>query len=94
MIWVSVDETYDQEGRHVAAVIVRALEENSTPYMMHTFDLKSTNSDTILRAVDDSLRILSDVIDREHVLVLLTDGAPYMCLAGILFLSKFTNHNV
>lgn len=81
--WISVDETLDGEGRHVAAVILRTLEEQSCrPYLLKIFDLKKTNGETIFHAVDDAIRVLGDAINRDDILVLLTDAAAYMILAG------------
>lgn len=87
-LWVSVDETTDVEGRHVGAVVVRTLEDQpSRPYLMQIVDLDRTNAVTIYHAVDDSIRLLGDAVRREDVLVMVTDAAAYMILAGVFSLN-------
>lgn len=79
---VCVDETKDSAGRHVAAIIIRSMEESSRPYLIHVVELDATNGETIRTAVDDGLKKLGEDCNREDVLVLLTDKAPYMKRAG------------
>lgn len=80
---MSVDETTDAEGRHVASVVLRTLEdESSPPYLLKSFDLARTNGVAIYHVVDDAIRILGDAVDRLDILVLLTDAAAYMLTAG------------
>lgn len=86
-LWISVDETTDREGRKVAAVLLRTLEDNpSRPYMIQAFELDKTNGETIFHAVDDGIRLFGDAIRREDVLALLTDAAAYMKRAGMSYL--------
>lgn len=82
-LWVSVDETTDAEGRHVAAVLLRTMEESSSrPYLMQILELDKTNADTVFHAVDDFLRLLGDAVNRNDILALVTDAAAYMICAG------------
>lgn len=81
---MSIDETKDKEGRHVAAVIVRDFEDPaSPPYLIYTAQLEATNGDTIKIAVDDAIKKLGEGTDRHDILVLVTDAAKYMKRAGI-----------
>lgn len=82
-LWVSIDETRDTAGRFVAAIVVRKLNDvKSTPYILSVLQLDATNGSTIALAVDDALRELGGAIRRDDVLMLVTDGAPYMKCAG------------
>lgn len=78
---ISIDETKDKKGRHLAAVIARDLnDDKSQPYMIHTVDLPATNGETIRDAVDDAVRELGG--EQQDVLVLVTDGPKYMLRGG------------
>lgn len=83
-IWVSVDETRDSDGRLIAAVIVRTLTNTSVgpPFLIHMQELAQTNSETILCAVDEGIKMLGDGIRRNDVIMYMTDGAPYMIKSG------------
>lgn len=81
-IWVSIDETRDRSGKLVGVVVLRALDRLDRPYLYKVIDLEKTNSETICRTVDDAIRSLGDSTNRDDILMLLTDGAPYMLKAG------------
>lgn len=82
-MWISVDETTDAERRHVAAVVVRTLEDEPTrPYILTAVELSHTNARKVLEAVDDSIRMLGDAVTRNDVLAFVTDSAPYMIKCG------------
>lgn len=83
-IWVSVDEARDSDGRFIAAIVVRALSETGgePPILLNLTELTQTDGESIMKAVDDALRLVSDVVDREDVVMLTTDGAPYMIRSG------------
>ncbi|CAH1365042.1 unnamed protein product, partial [Tenebrio molitor] len=59
-IWISVDETTDVRGNAVANCIVGALRasEFCKPYLLTSKVLERTNSNTVARFVNDSLRVL------------------------------------
>lgn len=83
LVQLSIDETKDKDGRHVAAIIVRDFEEEcSKPYLIYVVELSETNSTTIKLAVDDAIKKLGEGCDRNNLLVLVTDAAKYMIKAG------------
>lgn len=81
-----MDEATDSDGRHVAAVVMRSLEDGtSRPYLIDAV------SATIKLTVDDCIRSLGDKCNRNDVLMLVTDAAPYMRKAGKKLI-LFSNH--
>lgn len=85
LLQISIDEATDSEGRHIAAIVVRSLEdETKRPYLMDAVPLEATNSKTITEAVDDCLRAMGPECNRHDVLMLVTDAASYMRKAGYI----------
>ncbi|KAE9541774.1 hypothetical protein AGLY_003765 [Aphis glycines] len=84
-IWVSVDETTDVEGRYIANVIVGSLETDrqGVVFLLHTEELEKTNFSTISQLFNKSMGILwPNGVQHEHVLLFVSDAAPYMVKAG------------
>lgn len=77
-IWVSIDETTDIEGRFIANVIVGTLEIDRPGklFLINSEELEKTNYSTISKLFDNSIQLMS--IERDHVLLFITDAAPYM----------------
>lgn len=84
-IWVSIDETTDVEGRYIANVIVGSLETDrqGVVFLLHTEELEKTNFSTISQLFNKSMGILwPNGVQHEHVLLFVSDAAPYMVKAG------------
>jgi len=84
-IWVSIDETTDVEGRYIANVIVGSLEANrqGVVFLLHTEELGKTNFSTISQLFNKAMGILwPNGVQHEHVLLFVSDAAPYMVKAG------------
>ena len=85
-ILVSVDETIASDGRCVTDVIIGALkkDEFNDSYLVNCIDLDGTvNHKTICDVIYDTINVIWDgKFDREKLLLLLTDEAPYMKKAG------------
>ena len=80
-IWLSVDETTDATGRHIANAIVGTLEidKKSRVFILHSKQLDKTNSTTIAQFIAVSLSLLwPDGIRFDNVILLVTDAAAYM----------------
>ena len=92
-IWISVDETTDICGRYMVHFIVGILNENQPGKgrILTSEPVSSTNGQSISDFVDKALCILwPDGIKYDKVLLLVSDGAPYMILAGKLLKTKYT----
>lgn len=87
-MWITVDETTDAKNNKVGNVLVRILKPNqpSTSYLIASKRLENANSETIQELVIKSLEKFR--IDKNNVLMLVTDGAAYMIKAG-LSIKKF-----
>jgi hypothetical protein len=84
-IWVSVDETTDVEGRNICNFIVGTLhaENVGKSFVLNCECLAPVNHATIAQFFTNSLQILwPQELQYNKVLLLLTDGAPYMIKAG------------
>lgn len=84
-IWISIDETTDAAGRYVANAIVGTLESDATEssiFLLNVDFLEKTNSTTVARFFDDSLKLIAENFNRDNVLLFVTDAAPYMVKAG------------
>lgn len=76
---ISIDETTDRKGRHVANVMIGVLgSEQCEQFLCNTVFLQQTNHSTISQAILNSLVIVFDEIPFAQFLLLLTDGASYM----------------
>lgn len=96
-LWISLDETTDFLGRNVVHFLIRPLSTDhaSKPYLFACKVLNTVNSESITQFVVDCLEQLwpnsfEFSFKVNNVLMLCTDGAAYMTLAGkklkILFL--------
>ncbi|KAF0706537.1 CGG triplet repeat-binding protein 1, partial [Aphis craccivora] len=84
-IWISIDETTDTMGRYIANTIIGTLElgHPGKVFLLDSTVLEKTNSGTIVRLFEQSLSLLwPGGIQRENVLLFLSDAAPYMVKAG------------
>lgn len=67
----------------MAAVVIRTVEENSRSFLMNLIEMEKTNAVGVVIAIDDSMKMLFDSgVPRDDVLMLVTDAASYMILAG------------
>jgi len=83
LIWISVDETTDCEGRYIANVVVGALKSQSKPYLLTTEVLEHTNHHTVAKVFNEALQLLWPAgIMYEKVLLFVSDAAAYMKKAG------------
>lgn len=83
-LWISVDETTDVKGRHVAIVLVGRLdnEKYHQPHVVNIAFMEKTNSDTIAQLINDTIRGLFPQFEADLLKLFLTDGAPYCLRAG------------
>ncbi|KAF0719642.1 DUF659 domain-containing protein [Aphis craccivora] len=81
---LSTNETTDAERRYVANVVgTLELSGPGKHFLINTEDLEKVNHSTILKLFDRSLQtIWPNGIKHDHVLLLLSDAAPYMVKAG------------
>ncbi|KAL4120274.1 hypothetical protein QTP88_012996 [Uroleucon formosanum] len=81
-VWVSIDETTDIEGRYIANVVVGTLEldKPGKQFLVNCKELEKTNFSTISKLFDDSIQLMG--IQRDNVLLFLSDAAPYMVKSG------------
>ena len=83
-IWVGVDETTDAMARYVANVLIGRLdnEKYHTPYLANMVFLEKTNSATISRLVNNTLKFLWPNFDADLLKLLLSDAAAHMLKSG------------
>jgi Protein of unknown function (DUF 659) len=84
-IWISIDETTDTMGRYIANTVIGTLElcHPGKDFLLDSTVLEKANSGTIVRCFEQSLSLLwPGGIQRENVLLFLSDAAPYMVKAG------------
>ena len=84
-VYITVDETIDARGLQIANVLIGVLESGrpGQPFLLASKQLEKTNSNTICRFVNSSLKILDqDPGFDDRVLLLITDAATYMVKAG------------
>lgn len=85
-VWISIDETTDASGRYIANVVLGILnkdpEISKQRFLLNTALLNKANHTNIARLFDDSIRILGETFNKDDVLLLLTDAAPYMVKAA------------
>jgi hypothetical protein len=84
-IWICVDETTDIKGQKVANLIVGILRSDKyePSFLLNSKVLQSANHRTISTFVEQSLLLLWPMgVEYDRVLLLVTDGAPYMIKAG------------
>ena len=85
-IWVQIDETEDLKKRKVVNIIIGSLNADQSQSKKHLIDVRfveRANHSTIIQAVTHSLTILwPEGIKFDKFLILITDAAPYMKLAG------------
>ena len=82
-IWVGVDETTDAMARYVANVLIGRLdnEKYHTPCLANVVFLEKTNSATISRLVNNTLKFLCN-FDADLLKLLLSDVAAYKLKSG------------
>ena len=84
-VWVSIDETTDACGRYTGHFIIGILsniKEECQSFLINTQNFEVTNSTTIARFFEDTIGMVSPhVIDRNDILLVITDAAPYMIKA-------------
>jgi len=83
-LWISVNESTDACGRAVANVLAGKLDKDGyqAPLLINCSFLEKTDSSTIARLVNDSLRKLWPNFDTALFKLLLTDAASYMLKSG------------
>lgn len=84
-VYISVDETTDDRGYFIANLIIGVLNsfEAGHPYLIASWELERTNASTVCAFVNDALvRFFRGVPFSDKVLLMVTDAAPYMVLAG------------
>ena len=83
-LWISIDETTDSTGRHIAIVIIGTLKKGESRTFIFTAEiLEKTNHTTICQLFNKSINLLYGTeIKHENVLLFLTDAARYMIKAG------------
>ena len=84
-IWVSIDETTDSCGRYIGHFIIGILsqvKEECESFLLNTQYFEATNSTTIARFFEDTIVMVApEVIDRNDILLFITDAASYMVKA-------------
>jgi hypothetical protein len=84
-VYISVDETTDARGNYVANLIAGALtlHEAGAPFLIASSELERTNAATVSTFVNDAfIRFYAGEPFSSKILLLVTDAAPYMGLAG------------
>ena len=85
-LWLSIDETTDAAGRHVANVIIGILDVDDViskqKFLLNIAVLDSANHFTIARLFDESIKILGEDFNKDLILLFITDAAPYMIKAA------------
>lgn len=84
-IWVSIDETTDVSGRFVANVVVGILKDDQPGdiFLLACEVLEKVNNSSIAVVFDNAMNLLwPNKVERENVLLFLTDAAPYMVKAA------------
>jgi hypothetical protein len=83
-IWIGVDETTDACGRYVANVLIGKLESEkyNPPFLVNCSFLDKTDSSTISRLINDTLRQFWPDFNASHFKLLVTDAAANMLKSG------------
>jgi hypothetical protein len=84
-IYVQLDETTDKTGRMIANVVIGRMSDDSpgSPRLLHLAALERTNQHTISQLFEESMSLLwPGGVQRDRVLLLVTDAAPYMKAAA------------
>lgn len=87
-IWVIIGETTDIEGRFIASVIISTLkiERSGTIFLLHSEQLEKIYFTTVSKVADKSMTELwPEGKGHDHILLFLTDAAPYIKKDGKLF---------
>lgn len=83
-LWISIDETTDAMKRYVANVVVGILhaeeEISKQRFLINVEVLEKVNHSTIARLFDNSINKFG--INKDNVLIFVTDAAPYMVKAS------------
>jgi hypothetical protein len=84
-IWVFIDETSDVDGRFVVNVVVGTLEREhpGETFLLACEVLERVNNASIAVVFDNAVNLLwPDQVERENVLLFVSDAAPYMIKAA------------
>ena len=80
--WVLIDEIIDACDRSVPHFIIGILpkdKDECKQFLVNTSHLQATNSTTIAKFFEDTVNIIyPHVIDRNDILLIITDAALYM----------------
>lgn len=91
-VWISIDETTDAVGRHIASVIVGALkaETPGRPYLVTCEPLNKVNFSTVCELFESALKLLwPSGIKHDNVLLFITDAGTYMVKAAKSLKNKY-----
>ena len=84
-VYLIVDETTDARGNYIVHLLIGALtaEQAGNPLLIASKQLVATNGATVSSFVNDTLiSFYYGQVFSGRVLLLVSDAAPYMCLAG------------
>lgn len=85
-VWIQIDTTTDETGRHLGIVVVGALskDEQVGPFVLHADALEKANHQTIARLFNDAMSNLwPNHIEYDKVHLLLSDAAANMHKAAV-----------
>lgn len=84
--YICMDESTDSMGRYIAHLMVGVLSEKVLPksYLIASKQLEKTNALAVARFIQEELAafFLPEAVPTDHLLLLLSDAAPYMVKAG------------
>lgn len=83
-LWLSVDKTTNATGCAVGKVLLGKLDHDHyhRPFLVNCSFMDRTDSSTIARLVNDTLRLITPNFNVDLLKVLLTDAASYMVKTG------------
>lgn len=83
-LWISLDGSNDDVGREVVNVIVGHLDQNCFhhPFLVKCDFVITTDSATMARLVNDTLRMLNANFNANNAKLLVTDSAEYVRKCG------------
>lgn len=91
-LYIMMDETTDAQKRFVVNVIVGALGEDSTPFLVHMEHVQRADSAEMTLVFGRALqKIFGERIVRDRVLLFVSDGAAYMKLCGEILKRTYTS---
>lgn len=81
-LWLSIDETVDSAKRCVVNVVVGILGADHKKFLLRSEILTEVNHSAIVRLFARSMDGLGAGFEKNNVLMLLSDAAPYMVASG------------